>query len=529
MVVSRHRRPARRDPSVRASYREGLAFGTLGAFPLIAVGVVSTIVIARLYGARVIGEYALTIAPAGAIAYLSTVREQTALVRALSLLEPREPRVTGLFAAIFTFSAGLTVLVAGVGIWVSYFLFQGPIDHPELFAPAAVYTGAWVVVMNTCWNLDTVLAGFRAGRQLSWIRLHQAVSFFALAVAGGIVWGSVWALIFAMIGSWCTALVHRLRAVRGFMTALVPLAEIRAGFRTLPEMVKFGAKIAPGAIAAGIRQQVGVWVLGAMGSLVAIGAYNRAWMLGSRFVDMSTRVSEMLFPTLVERRANGDEAGFDRALVDSLRYAAAGMLLLAAVGGGAAYGVLDLFGPGFSVAANALALLLVMPAFVTMAAIQRHALFAVDRPLVGSTTALASLAVTAAASVPLTARMGITGTALALLLGVASDVLLLSWPMRARLLRALAELWRFREALALVVAYVSGFVVARLADRSLPGVLGLCAGLALGTGAYCGAFVVAGGANARDRARFSAVFEALRQRRRSPAGARTAPHEVSAQ
>jgi O-antigen/teichoic acid export membrane protein len=528
MVLSRFRKSAGRAPGARASYREGLLFGTLGVFPLVAVGLVSTVTIARLYGIGVVGQFALAVAPAGTIAYLSTVREQVALVRALSLLEPRAPRVTGLFVAIFVFSASLTVLVAGSGTVVSYFLFRGPIHHPELFAPALVYTTGWVVLMNTCWNIDAVLAGFRAGRQLSWIRLHQAASFLALAVAGGMVSRSVWSLVFAMIGSWATALVHRLWSVRGFMTGGVSRADIRAGFQALPQMVAFGVKIAPGAIAAGIRQQVGIWVLGGIGSIAAIGAYNRAWMLGSRFVDLATRVTEMLFPTLVARRADGDEAGFDRALVDSLRYSAAGMLLLAAVGGGAAYGIMDLLGPGFSAGANALALLLAMPALITMAAVQRHALLAVNRPLAGSTTAIGSLAVTAAASLPLTASMGVTGTALALLLGVAADVVLVSWPMRARLLHALRELWPPQQMLALVFAYASGFLLARLANAAFPGALGLCAGLGLGTAAYVAAFLLAGGVNGRDRTRAAAILDGLQQRRADARAARPTPRGVSA-
>ena len=87
----------------------------------------------------------------------------------------------------------------------------------------------------------------------------------------------------------------------------------------------------------------------------------------------------MLFPTLVERNYQSDHEGFDRALVDSLRYTAVGLLLPAAAGAGAAYGIMDLFGPGFAAASVALAILLLMPALATMTAIQRHALFAVDR------------------------------------------------------------------------------------------------------------------------------------------------------
>ena len=59
---------------------------------------------------------------------------------------------------------------------------------------------------------------------------------------------------------------------------------------------------------------------------------------------------------------------------------------------------MDLFGPGFSRAAPALALVLVVPAIATMSTIQTDALMAVGRPLATTVLAGARLATT----VPLT-------------------------------------------------------------------------------------------------------------------------------
>ena len=122
----------------RASYREGAGFNAMSFTIVALIAVVGGVITARLYGIDVIGEYALATATVNAVRLLSSAKERPALMRELAVLPPRAPRVTGLVAATLIFSASLTAvigLLATVGIW---FLFNGPVGEPDLFAPAAV-------------------------------------------------------------------------------------------------------------------------------------------------------------------------------------------------------------------------------------------------------------------------------------------------------------------------------------------------------------------------------------------------------
>ena len=121
-----------------------------------ALALLSGIVTARLYGIRVIGEFALAYAPTGAVWYLSTVREQPALVKALAPLRPRDPLVTGLFTAVFAFSTALTAFAAAAAALVAWLIFHGPIYHPHLFAPAVLSLAGCLLFANPGWNVDTV-------------------------------------------------------------------------------------------------------------------------------------------------------------------------------------------------------------------------------------------------------------------------------------------------------------------------------------------------------------------------------------
>ena len=96
--------------------------------------------------------------------------------------------------------------------------------------------------------------------------------------------------------------------------------ELRAGLRVLPALLRFGLKATPGQIAIGASQQGGIWAIGIVAPAAAVGAYSRAFLIPRNVQQASTQITDVLFPTLVGRRSGGDHHGFDRALIDSIRY-----------------------------------------------------------------------------------------------------------------------------------------------------------------------------------------------------------------
>jgi O-antigen/teichoic acid export membrane protein len=497
------------------SYRSGFSFGILSFAAVAVFGVVSTIATARIYGVQVIGQFALVSAPVAALWILSTAKEQAALIKEITSLPPRHPRVTHLFAAVFTFSTGLTAVMSIVIAAISVVVFRGPLHHPELVAPMMVSLAGYAVVTNTGWNIDSIFSAFVAGRQLFWVRLHETLSFLVIATALGLAWHSVWGLVVATIGASLTALVHRAIAVREFARARVGRGGYREGMKALPDLLRFGLKITPGGIAQGVSQQVGVWAIGIASPVALVGAYSRAQTIPDRLQQVNFRIVEVLYPTLVGRRGRGDGEGFDRALLDTVRYALTGMLLIASVCGGAAYAVLGLFGPGFARAAPAFVLLIAYPAAAAVTSAQTQALWSVDRPGLTSITSLARLAVTVLLTVALTPRLGIVGPAIGMLAGFLLDMTWKTVALRPFLSRSLHETWPLRQRLALVVSYACGFATARVIEQSVPSLGGLLLSLAAGTIAYCAAVLLAGGLNQRDRERLIEILAMARARRRA--------------
>jgi O-antigen/teichoic acid export membrane protein len=496
----------------RASYREGVSFAALSFGAVACVSLVSSVASSRIYGVQVIGEFALVGATIAAVRLTSTTKERPALVRELATLEPRDPRVTGLFVATLAFSAALTCLVGALVLVVTYLLLSGPIGQPDLTVVAAVTVAGYVVIANTAENLTVVFHGFRAGRQLFWIRIHEAIAGLAIAVVLGVTNGTVWGLVGAAIGSQASALVHRLVSVRSFMRFSCPRPVVRDGFRTLPRLIRFGLKITPGTLADGAANQSGTWILGSFAPVAAVGAYGRAFSLSVELSTVQWRISEMLFPTLVERRAKRDGPGFSRALVDSLRYATIGLLLPAAAAGGAADGVMRVFGPGFEHGAHALAILLLFPVLASLCEMQRLALYAFDRPWMASISGLLRFATTAGIGVLLIWRLGGTGAGLALVLGLLVDLGFATRIVVRHLDSPFRALWAPPQLVGVLVAYAVGFMSSRVVYEAVAYPLGVVAGAAAGAAAYVAALLLSGAVNDRDRERFQDARRLLAQR-----------------
>jgi O-antigen/teichoic acid export membrane protein len=485
----------------RTSYSEGIGFNALNFVLVAALGLGTSIVTAHIYGARVLGQYAIVLATSGVVMVLSTARERPAFVREVAGREPRDARLSALFIAMLCFSAVLTTVVALLLCPAAYLLLHGAVGHPEVFAPAVVGIASYVLFDNTIAQVETVFTVFRAGRVLFRVRIAQAALLAALSIGFGLARPDVWSLVAAAAISAAVTLASRLWSLRAYVRARVPRDELRHGFSTLPDLIRFGLKIAPGAMADGVSNQAAPWVLGSVVSLATVGAYNRAWQLARSVLLFNNRITEMLFPTLIERHRAGDHAGFDRVLVDTLRYSAGGMLLLGAVVGGAASGVIAIYGPGFERGAAVLPWVLCVPGLLTLAMVQRYALYVFDRPLLATASALLRMVVTVGATVPLTLALGIEGPGIALCLGLVGDIAFTTSRVLPRLHQPLAELWPVRQLVGLVAAFASGFAVAHAVDAPLPGLAGGAAGSLAGAIVYVAVLLVVGGLTEHDRER----------------------------
>lgn len=355
------RQRAPRQPATRGTLAAGLRFAVSGFAISALLALISSVLLGRLFGVRIVGEAALVLAPQGVMVFMSTLQEQPVLIRRLATLEPHDPRATGLFAVTFAFSAALTTamgLLVALGVVLA---FNGPLDRPDLIWPALASLAAYVLLWNPLWNLDSVFAAFHDGATLFRVRTHQALVYIAALIVAAAISISVWSVVIATAVSYLTPLLHRLLRIRRWLVLRGwrhTLPESRA---VLPEIISFGLRLSPGSIAAGVSTEAGTWLLGAMAPVQQVGFYNRAFSLTRRLSDVTWRISEMVLPALAQRRDAGDPTGEARVWVGALRLGVIGMTLAAGVGAGASGPLMTMFGPGFEDGASTLAILFFIP------------------------------------------------------------------------------------------------------------------------------------------------------------------------
>lgn len=499
----------------RASYTSGLFFGALSFGSMLVLGLGSSIALARVYGVEVIGEYAILLASMMVVNLLSTLREQEALIRDIAKFDRHDPRITGRFYATLGFSVGLTIVAAAIVSGALWFLLPGAsIDRPSLVWPAIAMAAGYALIDKVGWNTDVVLAAFRAGQELFWIRLVQAVTMLVVAIALGVYRDpGVWGLVIATIAAWSVALIVRLVYLRRFARLRVPRADLREGAGALPGYLRFGLRAGGGSFANTLSDTAPVWILAPLAPVAVVGAWSRVELLTARLTEGLVRVAEMLFPTLVERREEGDTAGYERVLIDTVRYVVGGTLLVAAALGGARFGVMDVFGPGFDVAAGALAVIMLAGPLHAISIVQQLTLYSVDRPLATTVAAVVRMILVVALGIVFVMMFGVVGIAAAVVIALAVSAIVQGRELRRELSGSFLRFWPARALAAAVLAYGGGFAVAWFVDHNADGHLATLLALMAGSFTYLALYLVAGGTLPRDRERLGKGLDRVRRMR----------------
>jgi O-antigen/teichoic acid export membrane protein len=199
-----------------------------------------------------------------------------------------------------------------------------------------------------------------------------------------------------------------------------------------------------------------------------------------------------------------------------------GLALPAAVVGGAARPVMDVFGQGFTKAAPALAITMLNPLLVSVSTMLGSSIVAAGRPGLTNFSSMVSFPINLAAVVVLTPILGVTGPAFGPVLGpLCGGTVNLLMARKAHGVRVHAH-WSRRFLPVAFTAYAAGFIVAHVVGDLASGFVMLAPALLAGALAYFGTFVTLGGLTAADRQRLGQLRKRLTARRRSHAEPRAA-------
>jgi O-antigen/teichoic acid export membrane protein len=401
-------------PAEQDRYARGLKYSAYDTASSFVLGLTSAVVTARVFGAEVIGAFALASLLTGSLHLVSNVREQGGLVRELTRYAPGAPECRALLWLVLGFSAALTVAILVPFGALSLFLLREVFERPELVAPFAALVAAYLVLDNTSFNLEAPLVAFRDGRAL-WIARMGVTSVMIAGAVGCAVADAdtLWALVGVTIAASAAGVALRLRAVHrltGLRTARARLAAVRPRLRAI---VSFGIRQTPLNYTETAIEYADTAVLGANVSLASIGAYNRAYTLYRRAGQIPVGLSRLYFPTLTALLHRGEHEAMLRVYRLSSRYLALVLLPAATWVAASAPGILGVFGPDFVPGATALSILIFVVVFQGFASMAGGLLTAYDRPGIVSIVSMATAVLNVGLCLALIPSIGLTGAALA--------------------------------------------------------------------------------------------------------------------
>lgn len=401
-------------PAEQDRYAHGLKYSAYDAVTSLILGLVSAIATARVFGATVIGAFALASLLTGSLHMVSNVREQGGLVRELTRHAPRAPESRALLWLVLSFSVLITVGVllpfGALAVW----LLREVFDQPDLVAPFAVLVGSYVLLDNTSFNLEAPLVAYRDGRSLWITRMGITATMIAGALAcAALDERSLWALVAITVAASVTGLAIRLRAVSRLTGLRTSRGRIRHVRPRLRPIVWFGIRQAPLNYSESAIEYTDTAVLGATVPLATIGAYNRAYSLYQRASQIPTALGRLYFPTLTGLFHRGERDAMVSVYRLSTRYLMLLLLPAATWVAACAPAILDVFGPGFDEASTALSILIFAVVVRGYDKTAAGLLAACDRPGIVSIVSVGTALLNVALCLALIPPLELTGAALA--------------------------------------------------------------------------------------------------------------------
>jgi O-antigen/teichoic acid export membrane protein len=441
-------------------FAHGLKYSLYDTVSSFALGLVSAVVTARVFGVEVIGAFALASLLTGSLHMVSNVREQGGLVRELTRHPAGAPESRALLWMVLAFSAALTLAILIPFGALSIWLLRDVFEQPDLVAPFLALAAAYLLLDNTSFNLDAPLVAYRDGRAVWIVRMAITVTMIAGALGCALLdERSLWALVAITIAASAVGTVLRLRAVRrltGLASSRREIARVRDKLRPI---VWFGIRQAPLNYTETAIEYADTAVLGASVPLASVGAYSRAYTLYRRAGQVPVTLSRLYFPTLTALWHRGEHDAMLRVHRLSTRYLTLLLLPAATWLAASAPAVLAIFGPGFDEGATALSILIFAVVLDGYGRTAGGFLAACDRPGIVSIVSVGTALLNVGLCLALIPSLELTGAALANVAG---------WLFAATALVVIAARHARRSAWAMTDP---GFLVRLIAACALLGVV----------------------------------------------------------
>jgi O-antigen/teichoic acid export membrane protein len=340
--------------SATRKYGVASLFSLAGTILGAVLGLLNAIMMARVFGAAVLGELAIISFLIQAFNFVSNAGEQSGLYFHVSRLGASAETSAVLWATVL-FSELLTLLLSVPFIVVCSLVLDRIYHQPSLFVACMASLGVYLVFSNISALFDITLQGLLAQASLLRLTLISGVVALLSTVLLPLVIGrTLLAAVAATSVAPALLLVLQVVALGQHLALRVALRDVVRGFAKMPSILSYGIRWAPNNFSDIILGYADTAILAALVSPSALGAYSRAYAVFGRLTGVTGSIRRTLFPTIARLYLERDVDGISRVVRRTSCYLAlfafpscAGIVALA-------HPIMALFGPEFVVGAAAL-------------------------------------------------------------------------------------------------------------------------------------------------------------------------------
>ncbi|MFB3892661.1 MAG: oligosaccharide flippase family protein [Phycisphaerae bacterium] len=301
--------------SIRHSMASGAVWSVVGAVLSRGCVLVSSIVIARLLGKLVFGQWGLVTVTVGMFANVAAFGTMMVMTRYVAALRKTDPaRASRTMSLALLIGLGSDVVVSSAALALAGTIATDQYGAPELLAPLMV-SAAVVLFMVATQILQATLIGFEDFRCTARIEWVQGAAMFVCAT--GLAWSfGLTGTIVGIALSWALAFGLGLRAViracRRHGMHLTTKGIWREGAFLWKSAVP--AVLAGGVSGMALTFSQGIVARGA-GGIASLGGYNAAIRWRDIIMFLPTAVNRITLPILSRLEGVGDRRRFLKALL----------------------------------------------------------------------------------------------------------------------------------------------------------------------------------------------------------------------
>ncbi len=400
----------------RKKLNSGIFYSTIKYGVNIISGLAYSVLIARLFGAELVGMFFLLMTFIGVFNIVTNLGEQGGLVRMANKYKQQDQGVTALLALFFLTSLLFTlILMLPFGLIVQQ-LLTNVYHKPHLILPFWILCLSYTFFNNTSAILNSIFVAFQEMKYSLILEvILTAIKILGVLAAYVLVGKSVMAVVLIQVLIDLSQLVLLLAFLGKIINLTFTFSTelFRQAARDLKEVLLFGLRLMPKNYNYLITEYIDRSLIPVfITSISLLGLYVTSYQIFSKIVAFSAVFCKMLFPSFSRLSLQSNTDDMLTLYRDSIQKLSILMVFIVALGAGFAKLIMGAFGPEFTQAGVLLMLLLPGLLAEVFSVSSSTLLQALDRPGLVSLYSFAGAGVNALLNISLIPVLGIEGAAL---------------------------------------------------------------------------------------------------------------------